>query len=147
MGKMKRAMLSLNPDALSYTPLDKRITEVKAKIADLSISHSRTEQSQFQDEASSGSDNHANEELLKSSNLTEMDPKNLRDQTEKQLVDDSHEMDLAYLAFLFPNISPQCLEDVYFLTERDMDYSIDMLNELEVKVLTYHCHCFNTVVQ
>lgn len=161
--KMKRAMLSLNPDAASYTPLDKRITDVKAKIADVSSSHSkglcRTEQCQFQGEASSGSDNHANEELHMANALTGMDSLNLSDQTKKQIVNDSHEMDshnlsdqtkkkqivedsremdLSYLTFLFPNISEQCLADVYFLNATDVESSIDMLNELEVKGLMCH---------
>lgn len=136
---MKRAMLSLNPDAASYTPLDKRIAEVKTKIADLSSSDykdlCRTEQCQFYDELSSGSDNHAKEELHVGNNLTGMDSQNLSDQTKKQIVNDSHEMDLAYLTFVFPNISEQCLADVYFLNGTDVESSIDMLNELEVKCL------------
>lgn len=137
--KMKRAMPPLNPQAESYTPLEKRKTEVRTKIAELSNSLSKglskTEQCQSQDEASSGSSSHANE-----------DSQNLSDQTKMKNVDNSHEMTLAYLAFLFPNISEQCLADVYFMNETDLDATTDMLEELEVNRLMYHCPCFKIVV-
>lgn len=125
---MKRAIPSLNPQAASYMPLGKRITEVETKIAELSNSPSKglskTEQCQSEDQASSGSSSHANE-----------DSQNSSDHTKKKSVDNSHEMTLAYLAFLFPNISEQCLADVYFLNETDLDATTDMLEELEVKGL------------
>ncbi|OUZ99692.1 Ubiquitin system component Cue [Macleaya cordata] len=51
--------------------------------------------------------------------------------TEKQYLDEATEMDLAYLATLFPGLSDQSLAYVYSANGDDLDASVDMLKLLE----------------
>nr|DAD44766.1 TPA_asm: hypothetical protein HUJ06_002996 [Nelumbo nucifera] len=151
-------MSSLNPYAASYVPLSKREDADKnafeissgSKIVDTdawsknSSEGQETEANQLPGEASLDFNVHGIEELLNSMDLTQkshMDD-NSHDSlscnpsyaTEKHNTYDDFEMDLAYLATMFPSLSDQSLVDVYSANAGDLEASVDMLHQLEVLI-------------
>ena len=151
---MKSGTSSLNPYAESYVPLSKRKpkNESKASVTTAEISskysnettwsnsHSEspnskvTKQAHFQTGASFDLNIHGIEELLIDDFMKKGD-QNPSNETEKNYTDDDSQMDLAYLAAIFPGISDQSLLDVYSANGGDLEGSVDMLNQLEVQVL------------
>ncbi|KAJ4958199.1 hypothetical protein NE237_025310 [Protea cynaroides] len=146
---MKPGNSSLNPYATSYIPLSK--LEEHNKAFGLIAGHPEngdgtawsgapsekqqvTKQNHVQAETSVDLI-HGIEELLVSENGTQKGNavyRSLSDMTGKQRTHEDSEMDLAYLAILFPGISDQSLADVYNVNEGDLDASVDMLHQLEV---------------
>lgn len=148
---MKSGASFLNPYAESYVPLSKRkpkneskasvtTAEISSKCSDettWSNSHSEgpkeTKQIHLQTGASFDLNIHGIEELLIDDFMKKgNDPST---ETEKIYTDDDSQMDLAYLAAMFPGISDQSLLDVYSANGGDLEGSVDMLNQLEVHVL------------
>ncbi|KAK2983129.1 hypothetical protein RJ640_022601 [Escallonia rubra] len=54
------------------------------------------------------------------------------DMTEKQILDEEYDMDLAYLQVTFPGVSEESLTDVYAANKGDLEATVDMLNQLEL---------------
>jgi len=47
-------------------------------------------------------------------------------------VDEDYDMDLAYLQMTFPGVSEESLFDVYIANKGDLEFTVDMLNQLEL---------------
>lgn len=149
--KMKPGMSSLNPNAAIYIPLRKQETKDKNQVSGLTTEDSLKNvgkntwsncpangpvgMNQSYLQAGADYDIHDVNELLNGTDFTKKGVQNSSELTKKQCVDEDPEMDLAYLAIIFPNMSEQSLADVYSVNEGDLETSIDMLNELEVKVV------------
>ncbi|XP_042496430.1 polyadenylate-binding protein-interacting protein 5-like [Macadamia integrifolia] len=136
---MKPGNSSLNPYAVSYIPLSKRVEtgDGTSWSGAPSENHQVTKQNKVQGEASLDFSIHGIEKLLDSEDGTQKGThdswsRNLNGKTEKQGTQEDSEIDLAYLSAMFPGISDQSLADVYSVNEGDLDASVDMLHQLEV---------------
>ena len=145
---MKQAMSSLNPNAALYVPLRKQET------AEDSLKNvGKTTGSNFLPNGPIGVDRsylQADADydipdlngLLIGNDFTKKGVQNLSELIKKHSIDEDSEMDLAYLAIMFPNMSEQSLADVYSVNGGDVEASVDMLNELEVQVVCSESHYF-----
>lgn len=52
----------------------------------------------------------------------------------EQIMDEEFDMDLEYLRMIFPGLSNDSVLDVYMANNRDLEATIDMLNQLEVNL-------------
>ncbi|XP_030954441.1 polyadenylate-binding protein-interacting protein 5-like [Quercus lobata] len=153
---MKPGMSSLNPNAALYIPLHKQETKDKNQVSVLTTEDSLKNvgkttwsncppngpvgMNQSYPQAGADYDIHDVNELLIGNDFTKKGVQNSSELTKKQCVDEDPEMDLAYLAIMFPNMSEQSLADVYSVNEGDLETSIDMLNELELSPVDFSEH-------
>ncbi|KAK8343792.1 hypothetical protein V6Z12_A07G038200 [Gossypium hirsutum] len=56
----------------------------------------------------------------------------------EQIMDEEFDMDLEYLRMMFPGLSNDSVLDVYMANNGDLEATIDMLNQLEVKPARLH---------
>jgi len=143
---MKQGMSSLNPNAALYVPLRKQET------AEDSLKNvGKTTGSNFLPNGPIGVDRsylQADADydipdlngLLIGNDFTKKGVQNLSELTKKHSIDEDSEMDLAYLAIMFPNMSEQSLADVYSVNGDDVEASVDMLNELECDPVDFSEH-------
>ncbi|XAR69331.1 hypothetical protein NMG60_11000871 [Bertholletia excelsa] len=111
---------SLNPYAASYIPLSRRG----------SADANSDSVSAAEDCKSSNKTSHE-EYTLKGNLVHGSSSKNSREMTEKQIMDEECDMDLAYLQMTFPYISDESLSDVYLANKGDLEATVEMLNQLE----------------
>lgn len=150
---MKTGTSSLNPYAASYIPLSRRgssdsnndysLTAKGYKSGnetDWSGPHSEdTTQYQHQSKASQNYVGHGTltlEDYTWKANSVHgsygSSSQNTKEMTEKQMMDEEFDMDLAYLQMIFPGLSEESLSDVYLANKGDLEAAVDMLNQLEL---------------
>ncbi|KAL6980148.1 hypothetical protein U1Q18_021796 [Sarracenia purpurea var. burkii] len=147
---MKRGTSSLNPYAASYIPMSRRGSADGNKDYSLTAKDHKsgnetiwsgphfkdTTQNQHQIKASQ---NYIAQDRTSKGNLVDgfcgSSSENAKDTTEKQIMDEGCEMDLAYLQMTFPGISNESLSEVYLVNKGDLEASIDMLDHFEVNVI------------
>ncbi|XP_057968695.1 polyadenylate-binding protein-interacting protein 5-like [Malania oleifera] len=143
---MKPGMSSLNPYAASYIPLSKREAKdenISSVVAMENSLKNETSCSKSPPEVQKDPKQKCPqpyesfdlnicgiEELLTGEDLKK-GQQNPTDHMGKQFVDEDFEMDLAYLASIFPGVSEQSISDVYSANGGDLDASMDMLTQLE----------------
>lgn len=146
---MNSTMSSLNPHAASYIPLNKKEEEANHETAlfnSPSEGHNGTAQFYFEGgDASSDFSIHDIEALVIDNGLEKSGlQQKISNQAEVQYIDEDSEIHLAYLSFMFPNISEHCLAHVHSANDDDLEASINMLYDLEVLTLLlqfFFLHC------
>jgi len=149
--KVKQGMSSLNPNAELYIPLNKQEAKDENEVSGLTTEDSlkdgyKTTWYSCPPKGNSGIDEsylqadadcevHGFKGLLIDNDSTEKGVHSSSELTKKHCIEEDPEMDLIYLAVMFPNLSEQSLADVYSVNGGDLEASIDMLNELEEQVL------------
>lgn len=151
---MTSGISSLNPHAVSYIPLAKRVvTDIKnisflegttktAGISNTTLSVSHGAQGQYQ---KSIYDLHESESVPSSGDIASRShpaaahgssSQNPTVFSDNQMSDMEFEMDMDYLQMSFPNLSHQFIVDVYLENDRDLESAVDMLNHIEVNTFT-----------
>lgn len=149
--KVKQGMSSLNPNAELYIPLNKQEAKDENEVSGLTTEDSlkdgyKTTWYSCPPKGNSGIDEsylqadadcevHGFKGLLIDNDSTEKGVHSSSELTKKHCIEEDPEMDLTYLAVMFPNLSEQSLADVYSVNGGDLEASIDMLNELEEQVV------------
>jgi len=136
---MKQIVSSLNPYAASYVPLSKR------------ESHDATADP-FQSppyHAAQNQHHQFHSSALASKPVVETFQGNINNPAsssygsvpagfvDNQFADYDPDMDVEYLRMQFPGISEESLRDVYMVNECDIDAAVEMLNQLELKVMLF----------
>ncbi|GAA0154266.1 hypothetical protein LIER_12298 [Lithospermum erythrorhizon] len=138
---MKSSKFTLNPNAESYVPLCNR--EVVGETKDFKPGESESGKN------AAWSPQHDMYNAPSVDTLMSADSTKLKSQSdygdysspsqhvygfsEKQPFDEEFDMDMTFLQMSFPGISEESLSGVYAVNNRNMDATIDMLNELEVQ--------------
>ncbi|CAB4318882.1 unnamed protein product [Prunus armeniaca] len=133
---MNSTMSSLNPHAASYIPLNKKEEEANHETVlfnSPSEGHTGTAQFYFEGgDASSDFSIHEIEALVIDNSLEKSGlQQKISNQAEVQYINEDSEIHLAYLSFMFPNISEHCLAHVHSANDGDLEASINMLYDLE----------------
>ncbi|KAL9247868.1 hypothetical protein vseg_021251 [Gypsophila vaccaria] len=116
---METTAPTLNPFAVSYVPLAKRVVDDVVK-----------ECKTVPREADVSDDAYAAVEDLKlkaHQGATEFS----QEMDDSIIMDDDSEIDLAYLQMIFPGVSDQSVADVYNVNMGDLEAALDMLSDLE----------------
>lgn len=138
---MKPGVSSLNPYAQSYVPLSKResfsrtdtaMKDFKGGNEPVWCGHPvNLTQSQHQSNVSLDSEKHS---AFESPSITNHSVQgSYGSSSSRQMADEEFDMDLEYLQMTFPGLSDQSLTDVYLANKGDLEATIDMLTQLEVK--------------
>ncbi|KAK6236076.1 hypothetical protein SCA6_011413 [Theobroma cacao] len=144
---MKPGVSSLNPYAASYIPLAKREGNDNVAAKDIKrgnetawyepsshLAHNPHHSNTSLDSVTHGTGKH---QIPEASALTSHPAhgslmQNLGEMTDKQIMDEEFDMDLEYLCMIFPGLSNESLLDVYWVNNRDLEATVDMLNQLEM---------------
>uniref|UniRef100_A0A5B7C3F4 Putative polyadenylate-binding protein-interacting protein n=1 Tax=Davidia involucrata TaxID=16924 RepID=A0A5B7C3F4_DAVIN len=146
---MKTGTSSLNPYAASYIPLSRRGAMDENNDYKLTAKDSKngnetiwSGQNQHQSKESQNYNIHGTGILPLSEDFTlkahrvhgsyGSSSHNLSEMTQKQILDEEFDMDLAYLQMTFPGISDGSLSDVYAANKGDLEATVDMLSQLEL---------------
>ena len=130
---MKAGKSSLNPYAEAYVPLSRRgaTDEIKDSIDNekpwLGFYSQDTRQNQLQRKME--------DSVLKAHTVHGSygsSSRNAREITERPILDEEFEMDLAYLQMTYPGISDDSISEVYLANKGDLEATLDMLSQLEV---------------
>lgn len=132
---------SLNPYAASYVPLFKRgVADVNKEFAsgqefyggNVNTYPRGQHQNVSQIYPQTQTVEHQKWEDHRSSEFVASTSQYPKEVPEKPKLSEEYDMDLAYLQMIFPGISEESLSDVYLANRCDLDYAVDMLNQLEV---------------
>ncbi|CAN1346813.1 Polyadenylate-binding protein-interacting protein 6 [Linum perenne] len=126
---MKRGTSSLNPYAASYVPIYKREVGEHTQAPRLVAKALQSGDHNFLYglEHASEMKSHYGQGFYGSSSQSS-DVK-----IDKQMMDEESDMDLEFLQMSFPSVSSESLLDVYDANNGDLENTIEMLNELEVR--------------
>ena len=140
---MKQGVSSLNPYAASYVPLSKRESHSATSVIGTAVSFQSPPQHIAEDQHLLHSSTSAFETVpeafrVKSkpaSSSYGSSQQNVAGLMDNQFPDEDPDMDIEFLRMQFPGISEESLRDVYMVNECDLDAAVDMLNQLELKVM------------
>ncbi|KAK9273310.1 hypothetical protein L1049_018117 [Liquidambar formosana] len=152
---MKSGISSLNPYAASYVPLSKREADDENKVFKSKPKDSRSGNETIWFESSFENTTHNQHRSKTSVDFNCHDAEaipiskgfkmkfhhahdscgsssqNRNEVSEKRILDEEFDMDLAYLQMTFPGLSDQSLTDVYVANNGDLEATVEMLSQLE----------------
>ncbi|OWM66614.1 polyadenylate-binding protein-interacting protein 5-like [Punica granatum] len=139
---MKSRGSSLNPHAVSYIPLSKRVVDSNTgtpggatRITECSINFA---QGHDERKAWLGSNVHETVDFsiggkyaLQNHHAQGSSSQHPATLPDNLMADEMYDMNIEYLQMAFPGLSHQSLADVYIANKGDMEASLDMLHDLE----------------
>lgn len=148
---MKAGTFSLNPYAASYIPISRRgisdenkgfeLTENASRSGDEAFGHgpqpvisTTNNQYQMSRQSYTVQGTVSEDSKLKSHSVHGSSSQYPNEITEKHKWDEQRDMDLTYLLMTFPGVSDDSLSVVYLANSGDLDATIEMLVQLEVKL-------------
>lgn len=135
MKQMKGRTSFLNPYAATYVSLCRKGVVDESTKKGYTNGYQASTQSQYRIYNGSDKPQIAEDSKLKCETFYGSLSQNPNEVTEKKALDEEYDMDLAYLLMMFPGISDESLSDVYKANNGDLEATVDMLSELEVRLV------------